>query len=258
MSSASANRDPQTTYAPALMRLKLYVVHGSHPCAAVEKALSMKRLPYDVVEWPPPLHAPMQRLIFGARTVPGLRIDGEKVSGSRAIMRRLDELAPQPPLLPAEEAARARVEEAELWGDEVFQPVARHLIWNGFTHSPGAMVSYSEHSRLPLPAPAIRLIAPIIARLAARLNRTDDAVARSDLRSLPAQLDRVDAWIADGTIGDVEHPNAADLQLASTVRLLLTLADARPLIERRPCAELAIGLFPDAEGTMPAGSLPAA
>lgn len=238
------------------MRLKLYVVHGSHPCAAVEKAMSIKGLSYDVIEWPPPLHAPIQRMLFGARTVPGLKLDGERISGSRAIMRRLDQLAPEPGLFPADAEARARVEEAEGWGDEVFQPIARELVWSGFTHSPAAMVSYSEHSRLPLPPAAIRLSAPLIARMGARLNRTNDVVARSDLKALPAQLDRVDAWIADRTIGDFEHPNAADLQLGSTIRLLLTLADARPLIEGRPCAELAMRLFPQADGELPSGSLP--
>jgi glutathione S-transferase len=245
-------------YPPAPMGLRLYVVHGSHPCAAVEKAMSMKGLSYGVTEWPPPLHAPIQRALFGARTVPALTVDGEKVSGSRAIMRRLEQLAPEPPLFPADPVARARVEEAERWGDEVFQPVARELIWVGFTHSPGAMVSYSEHSRLPLPAPAIRAIAPAIARMGARLNCTDAAVARCALEALPGQLDKIDGWIADGTIGDPEHPNAADLQLGSTVRLLMTLADARPLIDGRPCAELATALFPDTDGAMPAGSLPAA
>ena len=42
------------------MRLRLYVVHGSHPCAAVEKALSLKGLRYSVIEWPPPMQVPMQ------------------------------------------------------------------------------------------------------------------------------------------------------------------------------------------------------
>ena len=149
-----------------------------------------------------------------------------------------------------------RREEAERWGDEVFQQVARELVWVGFTHSPGAMVSYGEHSRLPLPAPAVRAIAPAIARMGARLNRTDAGVARRALQALPAQLDKVDGWIADGTIGDPARPNAADLQLASTVRLLMTLVDARPLIDGRRCAELATALFPDTDGVMPAGSLP--
>jgi glutathione S-transferase len=238
------------------MRLRLYVVHGSHPCAAVEKALSLKGLTYSVIEWPPSLHAPLQWLIFGARTVPGLRIDGEKVSGSRAIMRRLDQLVPEPALLPADPEARARMEEAERWGDEVFQPVARELIWSGFAHNPGALVSYGEHSRLRLPAAAVRASAPVVAAFETRLNRTSDEVVRRDLAALPGQLDTVDNWILDGRIGDPEHPNAADLQIASTVRLLMTMADVRPLVQARPCATLAMRLFPDVDGELPAGSLP--
>jgi len=31
------------------MPAKLYVVHGSHPCATVQRALDMKAVPYDVV-----------------------------------------------------------------------------------------------------------------------------------------------------------------------------------------------------------------
>jgi len=239
------------------MRLKLYVVHGSHPCAAVEKALSLKGLSYSVVEWPPPLQVPMQRILFDRRTVPALRIDDEKVQGSTQIMWRLDELVPDPRLFPGDPTELARVQEAERWGNEVLQPVARELIWAGMRSHPSAMVSYSEHSRIPLPATAIRAVAPAIARMGARINRTDAAVARRDLQALPKQLDQVDAWIAEGRIGDAEHPNAADLQIAATVRLLLTLADARPLIESRPIESLARTLFPLADGEMPAGALPA-
>lgn len=240
------------------MRLKLYVVHGSHPCAAVEKAMAIKNLAYDVVEWPPPLHALMQRRIFGVRTVPGLALDGEKVAGSRAIMRRMEELAPEPPLFPSDSQRRSQVEAAERWGDEVLQPVARELLWVGFLHRPSAMVSYGEHSRLSLPGPLIRLSAPLITRVEMRLNGTSDGVARAALAALPARLEKIDAWIADGTIGDPERPNAADLQVTSTLRLLMTMADVRPLLDGRPCGELALRLFPSVDGELPAGALPAA
>jgi glutathione S-transferase len=220
--------------------------------------MAMKGLSYDVFEWPPPLHAPMQRIIFGARTVPGMKIDDEKVSGSRAIIRRLEQLAPEPPLFPVDPQARGRVEEAEHWGDETFQTVVRKLVWAGLKHTPQALVSYGEHSKLRLPAAVVRFSAPLIADLETRLNRTNDAVARSTFEGLPTQLDKIDAWIADRTVGDTEHPNAADLQLAATVRMLLTMADIRPLIRGRRCAELAMRLFPHMDGELPAGSLPAA
>jgi glutathione S-transferase len=238
------------------MKLTLFVIHGSHPSAAVEKALERKGFAYRVVEWPPPLHVPLQRLLFGARTVPALRFDGERISGSRAIMRRLDQLRPDPALYPADPAERARVEDAERWGDETFQPVGRELIWTGFAHTPAAMISYTEHSRLPLPAALIKLSAPAIVALEQRLNRTSDDVAVRVRAALPAQLDQIDKWIADGVIGDAAAPNAADLQILSTVRLLQTMADLAPELDSRPAGAAARALFPQWDGQLPAGSLP--
>ena len=43
-----------------------------------------------------------QTLRFGRRTVPGLTVGRQKVSGSRLILRALDGLAPGAPLLPIE------------------------------------------------------------------------------------------------------------------------------------------------------------
>jgi glutathione S-transferase len=243
------------------MRLTLYVVHGSHPCAAVEKALTLKGMEYSRIEWPPPMHAPIQWVMFGARTVPAVKItadDGstEKISGSRAIMRRLEQINPEPPLYPTDPAQRRAVEEAERWGDEVFQQLGRTLVWPAMKQRPDAMVSYSEGSAIPVPKGAIRLSAPLLARLACAINGATDDVARKDLEALPGYLDKVDDWIGKHTIGDAEHPNAADLQIASTIRLIMTLADALPLIGGRPCAALARALFPVQPGEMPAGSVP--
>ena len=53
--------------------------------------------------------------------------DGTQVKTNRRIARFLDERHPDPPLFPVGEAQRAAVEEAERWGDEVFQMVARRL-----------------------------------------------------------------------------------------------------------------------------------
>lgn len=235
---------------------RLYVVHGSHPCAAVERALELKGISYDVTEWPPPMQVPLQRLLFGASTVPGLQLDGERISGSRAIMHRLDALAPEPALYPSDPELRTRVEEADEWGDEVFQGVARRLIWIALARDPAAAPSYSVGSRLPLPDPLIRLSAPLISRVEISLHDATDDAVRADLLALPGHLDLVDGGIGAGSLGGPQ-PNAADFQIGSTVRLLLTLADLRPLIEGRPAAELARRHFPDWPGEVPAGTLPA-
>lgn len=234
----------------------LYVIHGSHPCITAERALQLKGQPYRIHEMAPALHAPEQWLRFRKMTVPALVLgNGEQVVGSRAIVHRLDQLVPEPRLLPEDPAARARVTEAERWGDEVLQPVPRRLIWTGVCARPDALASYSQGSRLPLPGFVQRLAAPRIARVARWRNRGGEAQARKDLAALPAQLDTVDAWILDGVLGGAE-PNAADLQIAPSIGLLATMDDVRPLLEGRPCLALAQRLFPSRPGRLPAGALP--
>lgn len=219
----------------------------------MRRALELKGIPYRVVEFPPPLHVPFQRLRFGARTVPGIVLeDGERISGSTAIMRRLDELVPEPPLF-GDDAVVA----AEAWGEAELQPVARRLLWRGFAIDSGAMVSYQAGGKLPpLPRPVVLSLAPLIVRAERRMNAVDDDAVRADLRALPGQLDRVDALIADGVLGG-DPPNAADLQIASTLRLIMTLGDLRETFAGRPCAELARRLFPEQAGLLPAGTFPA-
>ena len=71
-----------------------------------------------------------------------------------------------------------------------------------------------------------------------------DLAADGRLAALPDLLDRVDAYIADGTIGG-EQPNAADFQIATSIGLALTLDDLKPLIEPRPAAGLAKQKWPE-------------
>ncbi|MCU0313258.1 MAG: glutathione S-transferase [Solirubrobacteraceae bacterium] len=239
------------------MNVTLYVVNGSHPCATAERALQLKGIPYKLVEFPPPMHMAAMKLLFGKRTVPAMKVDDEKISGSRAILRRLDELQPEPALLPADDAARAKVEEAEAWGDDVLQPLVRRVLWPTFKAHPEAMATYSEGSKLPpIPVPVLKLIAPVATRIEMKANEASPDTYPADLRTLPELLDRVDAWIADGTLGG-ETPNAADLQITPSLRLLMTLGDLRPLIEARPAGQLALRVFPDFPGDAPAGIIPA-
>ena len=54
-----------------------------------------------------------------------------------------------------------------------------------------------------------------------------------------------------------EQPNAADLQIGSSIRLLMSVADIRPAIARHPAAELT-RYFHAIAGEVPAGVLPPA
>ncbi len=58
-----------------------------------------------------------------------------------------------------------------------------------------------------------------------------------------------------GTSSDA--PNAADLQIGGSLRLRETVGDARPRLAGRPARALAVALFQDFAGELPAGAFPA-
>jgi glutathione S-transferase len=103
----------------------------------------------------------------------------------------------------------------------------------------------------------VRVVAPAVIAIERRMNDADDDAAHADLRALPGHLDRVDDWIAAGVLsGDAQRPNAADLQIGASLRLLATIADLRPLLRGRPAETLAGALFPDFPGEVPVGAFP--
>lgn len=238
------------------VNVKLYALPASHPCAAVEVALRLKSIDYERVDLLPMSQQIIGPLRYGGNTVPGLRIGKERLAGSRTIMRRLDVLTPDPPLLPplSDAVARARVLEAERWGDEVLQSVPRRIIDAGFLRDPSCMESYAGDAKLPLPRALMRPALPLTAKLMARSNQAEDSKVQSDLAALPAQLDHIDAWIADGVLGG-EQPNAADLQIGSSIRLLMTIGDIQSIVVGRPAERLTRWFEPQVGG-VPAGTLP--
>jgi glutathione S-transferase len=236
------------------MTAKLYALPGSHPCAVVEAALRLKGIDYRRADLLPLTSPLVGRIAYRGATVPGLRIDGERLVGSRPILRRLDELVPDPALLPADSTLRVRVLEAEQWGDSVLQSVARRLVDAGFLRQPRAIESYAADARLLVPTALARPTLGLIAKAMARKNGVSDQSTRRDLADLPGWLDRVDRWMADGVLGG-GPPNAADLQIGSSLRLLHSIGDLRPVMGGRPSMAL-IDLFPPEPGHIPAGLLP--
>jgi glutathione S-transferase len=238
------------------MNAKLYVLPGSHPCAAVEAAMRLKGIEFDRVDLLPMSQMLIGPLRYGGATVPGLRLDGERLVGSRTIMRRLDALVPEPALLPpAEDPTYTKVLEAERWGEEVLQAMPRRIIDVAFLRTPRAMGSYAGEAKLPIPSALMGPAMPVTAKLMAFKNKAKDETAKADIAALGGQLDRVDSWIEEGILGG-EQPNAADLQIGSTIRLLQSIGDIRPLIDGRPAARLT-RYFPPMVGEVEAGVLPA-
>jgi glutathione S-transferase len=233
------------------MTTRLYVLPASHPATTAALMLDLKGIPYKRTDLMPVISKGVLRAAgFPRVTVPALSIDGERVQGSREISQALDRIQPDPPLFPADPDKRAAVEDAERFGDEELQQPLRQILWWGIKRDKDVLRSYSEGAKLGVPIGlAIKTGGPLVA-LSARFNEATDDKARAALAALPDLLDRVDAYIADGTIGS-EQPNAADLQIATSIGLALTLDDLKPVIEPRPCGSLARRIVPNYPGHMP-------
>lgn len=235
----------------AAPHIRLFTIPGSHPGTTAQLMLERKGLPYKRTDLMPVISkGALKALRFPDVTVPAMRIDGRRVQGSIAIAAELDRLQPDPPLYPADPGARARVEEAERFGDSELQHPVRQILWWGMRRNTAPLRSYSEGARLGVPIGlAVRTAAPIVA-LSARFNEATDENVRRDLEALPGLLDRVDAYIADGVIGG-EEANAADFQIAPSLALALTMHDLRPAFDGRPCAALVDRVSPDYPGDFP-------
>ena len=225
---------------------KLYSLSLSHPGHAAHLMLERKGIEHTVVDTLPGFHPLVMRLLgFPGATVPALKIDGRRIQGSRVISRALDEMRPDPPLLPTPE-----VEEAERWGEAVLQPLPRRIFRGGAVHNrqvrrwiAGDVVG------MPLPKLMAELNVPVARMLATRVGSRDESV-REAVASLPVLLDHVDDLIRDGIIGG-DEPNAADFQLGTTVRVFLGFEDLHDRVEGRPCGELAMRLLPEYPGPVP-------
>jgi glutathione S-transferase len=244
----------------------LYVIPGSHACRAAMLMLEHKRVPYRRVDFVTLLHPIAARLhgfdaggqtrsadgkrTFGLRfgdrlgTVPGLKAGDLRISTNYRIARFLDQQHPEPRLLPLDPSRRAAVEEAERWANDTLQMAARRIPGAAIVRDPATFARTAADGRLGhllyKREVTRRLVIPKLARGAFATSRNPE---RDPAHELPALLDRVDAWIAEGVLGGAEL-NAADFMIAPSLALILYRGDVMPMFEGRPALELVDRLLP--------------
>jgi glutathione S-transferase len=233
----------------------LYVVPLSHPCMTVRSGLELKGIEFEeemVLSTGHRRHGDEieERFGEGRRKVPVLTIGDEQIHGSTSILARLEELVPENPLYP--EPIAEAVREAELWGDEVFQETARRLPFAALHFRPGSMGTFAGGEELD---PAGTDFAMDYVRAAwERLELT--AVRINELLAgLPEEIARIETFAAEGLV-DGGLPTAADLQIASSARILLNIGDLKPVLGGSAAARIAKRFFPDYPGDIPAGAFP--
>ena len=226
------------------MQARLYGFSISNASQTARLMLEFKGVETKRVELLPGLHPLLLRASgFRRGTVPALKLDGRKIEGSLEIAQELERLVPEPSLYPADPEARRAVEEAERWGEAELQMVPRRIFRWVFAHDNAARTYLAKEIGLPLPSVAAAMNQPIARLMGARVD-ADEEHARAILANLPGTLDHVDALIADGVIGN-ETPNAADFQIAPSIRSLDAVGELAPLFADRPCLALARRLMPD-------------
>ncbi len=180
---------------------------------------------------------------FRRGTVPALKLNGQRIQGSRQIALALERDRPEPSLFPRDPEARARADEAERWGDEELQNVPRKILRWGLIGDGQLRRWLAEQSKMPMPAVAARTSGPV-ARYYAWAIGADETAARRAVQTLPQMLDHADALLADGTL-TLDPPNAAALQVLCTVRALDAFSDLHAHVSGHPVAAPARELFPD-------------
>jgi len=252
---------------------RLYVIPGSHACRSAMLMLEHKQVPYRRIELITMLHPIAARLhgfdaggqtrsIGGRRTlalriadrlgtVPGLVCDDQRISTNHRIARFLDERHPEPPLFPADPERRSEVEEAERWANETLQMDARRITTAAVRSDASAAIRLGADGRLGhllfRRALARRILIPT---LVCGAFAPGPATERKLLAELPAALDRIDGWIADGVLGGAQL-NAADFMIAPSLALILYRPDVRPVFAGRPSLELVDRLLPEPGAAQP-------
>jgi glutathione S-transferase len=250
------------------MKAKLYVLLGAHPSRSAMLMLGHKGIEYDTVTLPAGFQPWVMRFLgfrpqrgFSRQvddeaphmlrkadrmgTVPALRLGDRRIMTNHDIARFLDELQPEPPLLPADPEHRRAVEAAERWADEVFQMVARRVVVAAAVVPGRQLLNHGDDGRM---GPLLyrnrilrMMVAHVIARIAFRVNPETE---RALLAELPGMLDRIDAWIEEGVLNG-EELYVADFMIAPSLAVLTYRADVAEQIERRPALGLLDRLLPD-------------
>ena len=225
---------------------RLYGMKHSHPVLAARMALELTGIPFEARDVLPGLHGVVVRANgFPAWTVPALVLDGRKVQGTLAIARELDRLVPAAGLFPREAGLRRSVESAERFGHDELQPIARRVFrWAGARAND--VRAWMARYVVGAPAPVLAGYAfkPVMVFFGQVVSKATDSQVREDLGRLPELLDRADALVDHETIG-AEVPNAADLQILTSIRLLMAHEDLLPHIGPRPSGTAAMRLIPD-------------
>ena len=195
------------------------MVFGSRLSPFVEKvirALALKAIDFELV--PPRGPRDFSRWNPQTKKMPVLEIDGERVYDSTFILRRLDELIPEPPLIAGDDGTAAAQRHLEDWADESLYWYGMALRWKAKN-----MRATSAQILATLPA-GVRAIASLIlprqiraTTLAQGLGRLPDEVLVGELAR---HLDDLVTILGEHPFFYGDRPSVADLAIYGQFHML--------------------------------------
>lgn len=201
-----------------MSKLTLIHVPVSHYSEKVRWALDHKQVPH-VRRWPPGgTHPLVTFLVTRGRhqTVPVLVMDGEPIGDSTAIIARLEQRFPEPPLYPAEPEERRRALELEDWLDEELGPYIRRMAYHHLTSDPATLIELAEHQIQYGHSALMGFSTRVLRRfLDLRFSTASPELAADAERKVVAALDRLDVELDGREYLCGERFGVADLTAAA-------------------------------------------
>jgi glutathione S-transferase len=174
----------------------LYVFPISHYCEKSRWNLDAKGLSYREEALVPALHARLARRLAGGHTLPVLVDHGAAFGDSAAIAQHLDQRYPERPLVPRDEAERARALELEAWFGKHAGRAVRQWLYGelGRTRGLSTRVFLEGYSA---PVRALRpLLAPLLELGLRKQYHLDEAGITKARATVLEAFDRLDQEIA--------------------------------------------------------------
>jgi glutathione S-transferase len=227
------------------MTATLYAIPGSHAVRTGELMLEHKGIPFRRVNFPPGAHRVLVRVLgFRGDRVPAVKFeDGRRAQGTRELPRVLDELVPEPRLVPED----PRALEAEAWADEVLQQWARRMVASAGARNPDALSGRGADGRLGVLLSSNDVGRRVTASAVLVVFRAYKQQQRDDRKRTGEILDQVDTWIDEGVLNG-EQLRSPDFAVASSLALVEYIVALKPELQRRPLMALMDRVFSGSDG----------
>lgn len=202
--------------------VKLYGTRFSPFVEKVARGFALKKVAFDLTT--PSSPRDLRRWSPQTRKMPVAEIDGEKIYDSTFILRRLDEIAPQPPLLSEDPVVASAQRLLEDWADESLYWLRMAILWNDRNSATTAEALISD---LAPPSLMVPLMRPVLKRGMQRATQAQgfgrlpaDVLARE----FSQRMTDLVAQLGDRRFFYAERPGLADL----AVYAQLSFAGATP------------------------------